>query len=184
MSSIIRLVDPESQHPSSLCVSSDGHSWLFFSRLPVWLQSQQVAPLVSFQNPETDVFLYCYPHALSLVAFLSEGSTHPSSQWWVPSNDPRQTVCFRKVWTASGGNCTLFLRSTLICHDSVACRWPFLVFLEDGGFFPSLMNWMERVVHTWAWERGGPFCAARMCSSYEDGWTNTAYKFYQLTRDQ
>lgn len=146
---ITRCLDPEAQHPSSLV----GQKW--WSLMTVLLQAPSLTPeptsgsLSYFPKPRDS----CLPLLLSLggwtrswylVAFLSEGSTHPSSQWSVPSS--------------------------------------------DGIIFPYLMNWMERVVHTWAWQRGGPFCAARIlwaelrcvhCSSCEDGWTKYSEQILQ-----
>ena len=41
------------------------------------------------------------------------------------------------------GKCSFLPRSTLISHAGAVCNRLFLVFLEDDGFYPSLMNWMD-----------------------------------------
>lgn len=44
------------------------------------------------------------------------------------------------------GKCNFLIRSTLISHECTIWKRPFL----DGGFSPSLMNWMDGDGLTWA----------------------------------
>ncbi len=46
---------------------------------------------------------------------------------------------FRSVWT-TWGKCSFLPRSTLISHDCATCR---RVFLGEGGFSLSLINWID-----------------------------------------
>ena len=63
---------------------------------------------------------------------------------FLASSDQMTMSGLREVWT-TWGKCNFLPRSTLIFHAGAVCKRLFLVFLEDDGFSPSLMNWMDGV---------------------------------------
>lgn len=99
--------------------------------------------------------LHYWSRSLFLVAFLSEASSQLSSHGTVgsiriilfTSSDHMATSGLRDVWK-TWENCSFLPRSTFISHDCAACR---RLFLEEGGFSPSLINWIYEAGLTWVW---------------------------------
>ena len=117
--------------------------------------TRSVHVFLEYPSDLWDVLVVCFYINTWYLAFLSWASLHPSSHGTVSSiflasSDQMTMSGLREVWT-TWWKCNFLPRSTLISHAGAVCKKLFLIFMEDDGFSPSLMNWMDGVGLGWGW---------------------------------